>query len=117
MMSLTKNPHPPTKKFFLVQATRLATSFKLLTGSVALTGPEKFPRKVTCVSVFFFVKIPESGQTPKCYGGHGRNKVKNHWSSVSSRQGMLGNQQNKCYQDSYPSRGLATAILSNVIVK
>jgi len=36
-----------------VQATRLATSFEPLTGSVALTGPEKFLCKVMCVSVFF----------------------------------------------------------------
>jgi len=36
-----------------VQTTRLAASFELLTGSVALTGPEKFPRKATCDPVFF----------------------------------------------------------------
>jgi len=42
-----------------VQATRLATSFELLTGSVALTGPEKFLRKTTCVSVFFSRKSPK----------------------------------------------------------
>jgi len=54
MTSLTKKLHPTGKKFFFrVQATRLAVSFQLLTGSVALTGPEKFPRKTTCVSVFF----------------------------------------------------------------
>ena len=36
-----------------MQATRLAASFELLTGSVAFTRLEKFPRKATCVSVFF----------------------------------------------------------------
>jgi len=30
-----------------VQTTRLAESFELLTGSVPLTGPEKFPCKAT----------------------------------------------------------------------
>jgi len=42
-----------------VQATRLAASFETLTGSVALTGPEKFPRKATCVPVFFPWKSPK----------------------------------------------------------
>jgi len=32
-----------------LQATRLAASYELLTGSVVLTGPEKFPHKATCV--------------------------------------------------------------------
>jgi len=41
-----------------VQASRLA-SFELLTESVALTGPEKFLRKATCVSVFFSQKSPK----------------------------------------------------------
>jgi len=45
-----------------VQATRLSTYFGTFTGSVALTGPEKFPRKATCVSVFF------SGKSPKAAG-------------------------------------------------
>ena len=58
MTSLTKNPHLPTKKnFFRVQASRLAESFELLTRSVALTGPEKFLRKATCVSVFFLKSL------------------------------------------------------------
>jgi len=39
-----------------VQATRLATSFELLTELVALTGPVKIPRKATCVSVFVFLR-------------------------------------------------------------
>jgi len=49
---------PQPKIFFQVQATRLAVSFELLTGLVALTGPEKFSRKATCVSVFFSWKSP-----------------------------------------------------------
>ena len=49
----SKNPHPPTKNFFWVQTARLAESFELFTGSVALTRPEKFPRKVTCDLVVF----------------------------------------------------------------
>jgi len=52
-MSLTENPHPQPKNFFQVQTARLAASFELLTGSVALTGREKFPRKATCDLVFF----------------------------------------------------------------
>jgi len=48
-----------------VQATRLAESFELLTRSVALTRPEKFPRKATCVLVLFS-QIVESSWTPKC---------------------------------------------------
>jgi len=38
---------PQPKNFFRVQTTRLAQSFELLTRSVVLTGPEKFPRKAT----------------------------------------------------------------------
>jgi len=41
------------KMFFEVQATRLAESFQLLTGSVALTGPEKFQRKAMCNPAVF----------------------------------------------------------------
>ena len=59
MMSLTKNPHPQAKNFFRVQATRLATSFETLIGLVALTRPEKFPRKAMCVLVFFSQKSPK----------------------------------------------------------
>jgi len=36
-----------------VQTTRLAESFEVLTGSVAPTGPEKFPRKTTCDPAVF----------------------------------------------------------------
>jgi len=43
-----------------VQATRLATSFEILTGSVALTGLEKFSCKATCVLVFFLRKSPRA---------------------------------------------------------
>ena len=43
-------------------------SFETFTGSVEHTGPEKFPRKATCVWAFFFPKIPETTWTPKCYG-------------------------------------------------
>jgi len=39
---------PNQKSFFQVQTTGLAKSFELLTKSVALTGLEKFLRKVTC---------------------------------------------------------------------
>ena len=53
MVSLTKNPHPNQKKIFRVQTTRLAESFKLLIGSVALTRLEKFPRKATCDPAVF----------------------------------------------------------------
>ena len=48
MMSLKKKPVHPTKKFFQLQTTRLAESFELLTGSVALTGPEKLLCQATC---------------------------------------------------------------------
>jgi len=43
-----------------MQAIRLVASFELLTRSVAFTGPEKFPRKAMCVSVFFSRKSPEA---------------------------------------------------------
>jgi len=45
-----------------VQTTRLATSFETFTGLVALTRPEKFPRKATCVSVFFSQKSPKAAR-------------------------------------------------------
>jgi len=35
LMSVTKNPHPPTKNFFRVQSTRLADPFEPLNNSVA----------------------------------------------------------------------------------
>jgi len=37
-------------------------SFKLLIRSVALTGPEKFPRKATWVSVFFSQDSPKAAE-------------------------------------------------------
>jgi len=43
-----------------VQTRRLAASFDTSTKSVALVGPEKFPRKATCVVVFFFQKSPKA---------------------------------------------------------
>ena len=43
--SLTKKPHPPSKKIFWVQSRRLATSFETFTGSVEHTRPEQFPCK------------------------------------------------------------------------
>jgi len=52
-MSVTQNLNSNQKKFFRVQATRLVALLETLTGSVALTGPEKFLRKATYVSVFF----------------------------------------------------------------
>jgi len=42
-----------------MQTTRLAASFETFSGSVPLTGPEKFPRKATCVSVFLSWKSPK----------------------------------------------------------
>ena len=54
-----KSAFPKQKIFFQVQAARLAASFETLTGSVALTGPEKFPHKATCVPVFFPWKSPK----------------------------------------------------------
>jgi len=58
---------PKQKFFFRVQTRRLAASFELFTRFVALTGPKKFPRKDMCVRFsVFFLKIPESGWTPKC---------------------------------------------------
>jgi len=42
-----------------VPATRFAASFELLTRSAALTGPENFPHKATCVSVLFSRKSPK----------------------------------------------------------
>jgi len=48
-----KNPQPPIKTFFQLQTTRLAESFALLTRSVALSGPEKFPCKATCNPAVF----------------------------------------------------------------
>jgi len=35
MTSVTKNPHPPTKNFFLVQSTRQADPFEPLNSSLA----------------------------------------------------------------------------------
>ena len=49
-----KNASPQPKNFFRVQTTRLAESFELLSGSVALTGSEKFLRKATCDPAVFF---------------------------------------------------------------
>ena len=63
MTSLTKNPHPDQNIFF---ECKLQDLLHLLTGSIALTGLEKFPCKTTCVFVFFF-KNPQSSQTPKCH--------------------------------------------------
>jgi len=55
MTSLTKKCIPQAKNFFRVQTRRLATSFETFIGSVEHTGPEKFPRKTTCI---FFPKNP-----------------------------------------------------------
>jgi len=59
MTSLPKTRIPKHTFFFRVQTRRLAAFFETFTGSVEHTGPEKFPRKATCVLVFFFPKIPE----------------------------------------------------------
>jgi len=50
-----------------VQTRRLAASLETFTGSVEHTGPEKFPRKATCVSAFFLRKSPKAA---------GRQRVK-----------------------------------------
>jgi len=52
MTSLTKNPHLPSKKIFF-ECRLEDLSFETFTGSVEHTGPEKFPRKATCVWAFF----------------------------------------------------------------
>jgi len=45
-----KKPALPKQKIiFRVQTRRPAESFETFTGSVEHTGPEKFPRKATCV--------------------------------------------------------------------
>ena len=41
MMSVTKNPHPPTKNFFRVQSTRLADPFEPLNSSLAQSAAEE----------------------------------------------------------------------------
>jgi len=56
---------PQPKNFFRVQTRRLNAFFDALTRSVALTDREKFSRKATSVSVFFFRKS-KSGRTLKC---------------------------------------------------
>jgi len=43
-----------------VQTTRLATSFEPFTGSVALTGSEKFPCKATWDPVVWAQELPIS---------------------------------------------------------
>jgi len=53
MTSLTKILTPQAKHFVFSPSYK---TFETLTGSVALTGPEKFPRKAMCVSVFFSQK-------------------------------------------------------------
>ena len=53
MTSLTKNPQPPTKKYFQVETTRLAASFDTSTRSIIRTGVEIFPRKATCDPAVF----------------------------------------------------------------
>jgi len=40
MTSLTKNPHPQTKKFFRVQSTRLANPFEPLNSSLPQSAEE-----------------------------------------------------------------------------
>jgi len=40
MTSVTKNPHPTTKTFFLVQSTRLADPFEPLNSSLAQSAEE-----------------------------------------------------------------------------
>jgi len=40
MMSVTKNPHPPTKRFFRVQSKRLSNPFEPLNSSLAQSAEE-----------------------------------------------------------------------------
>ena len=57
-MSLTKNPHTPTKKFFFeCKLEDLSLLLSLLPG--LLRWAEKFPHKATCISVFFSRKFPK----------------------------------------------------------
>jgi len=82
MTSLTKKPAPPNQKsFFQVQTTGLAESFELFTGSVALTGPEKFPRKAMCVLVGFFLK------SQKAAGRQSVERVMTYIYAVSNFEG------------------------------
>jgi len=46
-----KKPQPPSKNFFF--ECKLQDLPSLLSGSVVLTRPEKFPRKVTCDPAVF----------------------------------------------------------------
>jgi len=48
-----------------LQTTRLAESFELLTGSVALTGPQIFLRKPHAIRLFC-CENPQTSQTRKC---------------------------------------------------
>jgi len=48
-----KKSAPPTKEFFLVQARRLAESFKGLNSSLPLSAPELHLCKATCDPVFW----------------------------------------------------------------
>jgi len=52
-----------------VQTKRLAASFELLTGFIALTVPEKFPRKAMCNLVVLAWDFPISA-------GHDRGRSK-----------------------------------------
>jgi len=58
MTSLTKILHPQAKNFFQVQTRRLALSFEPFTGSVVLTGQEKFPRIAACDPVVLAQEFP-----------------------------------------------------------
>jgi len=40
MTSVTKNPQPPTKNYFLVQSTRLADPFELFNSSLVQSAEE-----------------------------------------------------------------------------
>ena len=46
-MSVTNQPHPPTKKFFLVQSTRLADLFEPLNRILAQSAEELGVGKAT----------------------------------------------------------------------
>jgi len=70
---------PQAKIFFRVQTRRLAVSFQTFTGSVAQTGPEKFPHKASCDSGIVSQKFS------KAAGRQSVNLPKYHeWSIVTN---------------------------------
>jgi len=52
MMLLTKNPHPPSKKFFRVQARRFAASFDPGTALYRFQNPSYMRAKPRAIQLF-----------------------------------------------------------------